>query len=344
MAPVLVECWYANEVEEVERNGVRLGYMGHLIAVLDVLVTNCKVSEKLRALVEETLSREASAAEAAATTDHGMWTALTGERGGLETELDNQNRFLADCNPARMNECEPKDFFIEATDTFQDLESTALSENLDNFLSRYISSDLNSHFFNTVNGWSEDNLDEFEGLADKNWSKFDGEDDEEEAEASTSDPMGFVRPWATSNEGDEEEVEQAQAHSPDHGAALGQKLPGLPAGGSSLSGDGDRGAGAVVASQPVQDSGWANFSSANFADFDTHFNEFAIGTFDGSETEAGQQSGPVVGGGGGAPSLNSTFDVVDQESMDTGAEGDALTATPTTTPITIAVATTDAKW
>lgn len=290
LAPVLVECWYANEVEEVERNGVRLGYMGHLIGILDVLVTNCKVSEKLRALVEETLSKEATSTDPVT---EAMWTALTGAKGNLETELGNQNRFLADCNPARMNECEPKDFFIEATDTFQDLESTALSENLDNFLSRYISSDLNSHFFNTVNGWSDDNLDEFEGLADKNWSKFDGDDDE--GEASGSDPLNFVRPWD-----DDEE----QANSPDGVEAQ-----------SNVECSHDTGAPEAVEAcvsaslQPPQDSGWANFSSANFADFDTHFNEFAIGTFDGTE-------GAASGG-----SLNNTFDV------DPGAEGDVKIVT-----------------
>lgn len=287
---MLVECWYANEVEEVERNGVRLGYMGHLIGILDVLVTNCKVSEKLRALVEETLSKEATSTDPVT---EAMWTALTGAKGNLETELGNQNRFLADCNPARMNECEPKDFFIEATDTFQDLESTALSENLDNFLSRYISSDLNSHFFNTVNGWSDDNLDEFEGLADKNWSKFDGDDDE--GEASGSDPLNFVRPWD-----DDEE----QANSPDGVEAQSNvecsRDTGAPEAAEAC----------VSASlQPPQDSGWANFSSANFADFDTHFNEFAIGTFDGTE-------GAASGG-----SLNNTFDV------DPGAEGDVKIVT-----------------
>lgn len=295
LAPVLVECWYANEVEEVERNGVRLGYMGHLIGILDVLTTNCKVSEKLRALVEETLCQEAT--EAAFNPDQGMWSALTGEKGNLETELENQNRFLADCNPARMSDCEPKDFFIEATDSFQDLESTALSENLDNFLSRYISSDLNSHFFNTVNGWSEDNLDEFEGLADKNWSKFDGEDDDEEAEASTSDPMNFVRPWDTP-EDEEQEVDDPA------GLGLAHKIPeALVSGGGVVVG----GVGAEGVSQP--DSGWANFSSANFADFDTHFNEFAIGTFDGAETEQKTQQ------------MNNTFELAN-ESVEEGGDGD----------------------
>lgn len=298
LAPVLVECWYANEVEEVERNGVRLGYMGHLIGILDVLTTNCKVSEKLRALVEETLCQEAT--EAAFNPDQGMWSALTGEKGNLETELENQNRFLADCNPARMHDLEPKDFFIEATDSFQDLESTALSENLDNFLSRYISSDLNSHFFNTVNGWSEDNLDEFEGLADKNWSKFDGEDDDEEAEASTSDPMNFVRPWDTPQD-EEQEVDDPA------GLGLAQKIPEvLASGGGAVVG--------VVAeggSQP--DSGWANFSSANFADFDTHFNEFAIGTFDGAQMDQGPQQK--------TQQMNNTFELA-SESVEEGGDGD----------------------
>lgn len=288
LAPVLVECWHANEVQELEGNGVRLGYMGHLIGILDVLVTNCNVSEKLRALVDETLSAEAAPGEF-------TWPLLTGEKGQLEGELDNQNRFLADCNPARMNECEPKDFFIEATDQFQDLESTALSENLDNFLSRYISSDLNSHFFNTVNGWSEDNLDEFEGLADKNWSKFDGDDDDD-AEASGSDPLNFVRPWD-----DDEDDDRQRGSSPNEGE---QKDP-MGSGGDAGGGGGG------VGIPPVQDSGWANFSSANFADFDTHFNEFAIGTFDGTE---GTQK--VVPSGGS--SLNNTFDMV----VDPKAEGD----------------------
>lgn len=269
---MLVECWFANEVEEVERNGVRLGYMGHLIHILDVLVTNCRVSEKLRALVEETLAQEATAEDAGC---QAMWSTLVGETGSLEQELGNQNRFLADCNPARMNECEPKDFFIEATDTFQDLEATALSENLDNFLSRYISSDLNSHFFNTVNGW-EDNLDEFEGL-DKNWSKFDGDDEEGEG-CSSTDPLGFARPWE--NDEDAENVAEVSVDK-----TVGPTTIGVLKGNMA----GESGGG--------PDSGWANFSSANFADFDTHFNEFSIGTFDGSAAPSGGDD------------MNNTFDI-----------------------------------
>lgn len=286
LASVLIECWQANEREQVERNGVRLGYMGHLIGILDVLVTNCKVSEKLRALVVETLSNEVPQEDPSGLCNADLWTKVTGEKGALETEMDSQNRFLADCNPCKMNDCEPKDFFIEATDTFQDLESTALSENLDNFLSRYISSDLNSHFFNTVNGWSEDNLDEFEGLADKNWSKFDGDGGE-----SSGNPLSFAAtcPW------DNDEDDQAQP--PDD---LEPKPSGTAAAGSESTGP------------PSSDSGWANFSSANFADFDTHFNEFAIGTFDGTEAAlSGSKSKP-----------STTSDLVD-ENLEAGAKGDA---------------------
>lgn len=241
LAPFLVDCWYTNEVEEVEKNGVRLGYMGHLISILETLAVNCKHSDELRALVEDTLAGDEVQAR---------WTSLLEEKGKLDTELDHQNRFLADCNPARMHECEPKDFFIEATDTFQDLENTALSENLDNFLSRYISSDLNSNFFNAVNGWSVENLDDFEGLADKNWSKFDGDD--EEGDAGSSDEPNFVRPWT-----DEDDM----LNSPERTTDAAHRIEDSAA----------------------TDSGWANFSSANFADFDTHFDEFASASFAGSK-------------------------------------------------------------
>lgn len=270
--------------------------MGHLISIFDALVSSAKVSEKLRALIEETLTLE-EAGEPEKRDYKAMWTKVVdgcGETlGELETELGNQNRFLADCNPCKVNECEQKDFFIEATDTFQDLEPTALAENLDNFLSRYISSDLTSHFFN---GWTEDNLDEFEGLADKNWSKFDGD-----GEAS-SNPMSFASPW--DNEDDDDDQQSPQSSSDDAEAKEGASSP-------------SQSQPQLLQQQSGLDSGWANFSSANFADFDTHFNEFSIGTFDGMETAAA-----AINSSGGSPATtNTTFDKLDG-SLDAGAEGD----------------------
>lgn len=313
MASVLIECWQANEVEQVERNGVRLGYMGHLIGILDVLMTNCKASEKLRALVEETLRKdEDKGGDAGEGSLEALWTKLTGEKGQLDTELGNQKRFLADCNPSKMNDCEPKDFFIEATDTFQDLESTALSENLDNFLSRYISSDLNAHFFNTVNGWSEDNLDEFEGLADKNWSKFDGDGGE-----SSGNPLNFANPWDNDEDANQAPDEPEEKLGGGSGA-----VPGTAASSS--------------------DSGWANFSSANFADFDTHFNEFAIGTFDGTEA-LNASSGSGTMSSAATATTNSTFDKID-ESLDTGAEGDVKNSSLPEEVVEPTTATDSIRW
>lgn len=256
--------------------------MGHLIAVFESLVTNYNMSDSLRALVDSTLT---DAEELA------LWKRIIKEtEGDLDVELDNQKKYLADYNPFK-DEMKPQDFFIQNAMSFQDLEanmSSTISENLDNFLSKYISSDLSSQFFSTMKNWSSDgldeNLDEFEDILDnKNWSKFD---DESGGSASNPVPLFFTNPWDT----DDSEVPGGS----DGPLVIDASLPK-----------------AAEPSAGLDPAGWANFSSANFADFDSHFNPFPIDTF--IPNEEGDEE--VV--------CNATFDKIDDDSEDTLPIGDS---------------------
>lgn len=304
-------------MEQVQNGGHRLGYMGHLISVLDQLVSNYKLSEELRALVDTTLITTSSSDNSTTTaTDEDLmafWTKLTRDDneedpnnsvGDLATELKNQQRNLADYNPFKLSECEPKDYFIESSDTFQDQDlNTTLSENLADFLAQYTNSDMNPGFFHPINGWnSDDNLDEFESVP--NWTKYDAEDANQEAGG-----MDFVTPWDNNGvagaAGTVAKTEARKGFSrlgsnsdddeDDNDNALEDNV--------AVGGD----SGEPNAGQAQIDSSWANFSSANFADFDSHFNGFAVE--EKAKPEEGISSSSSVN--------NRTFDKNDFWNLDT---------------------------
>uniref|UniRef100_A0A6B2EKT0 Putative serine/threonine-protein phosphatase 6 regulatory subunit 3 isoform x3 n=1 Tax=Phlebotomus kandelakii TaxID=1109342 RepID=A0A6B2EKT0_9DIPT len=225
----LLDCWMYNESEQEKNQGRRLGYMGHLIQMLDSLVSCYTMSEELRALIDSTLLED----------EMVLWRKITAEEEGeLMAEMRQQKRFLADNNPFQDdNNVGPKDFYNEASDTFNDfgdpmhsaideMPNMANSEAIDNFFSAYISSDLSSSILNNLK-WPDDDIlarddEEFESP----WSKDDDNKD--------SNSLTVINPW-------DSEVAPSN-HNP----------------------------------QPTSDSGWANFSSDNFADFDTHFNQFTV--------------------------------------------------------------------
>ncbi|XP_059614467.1 serine/threonine-protein phosphatase 6 regulatory subunit 3 [Phlebotomus argentipes] len=221
----LLDCWMYNESEQEKNQGRRLGYMGHLIQILDSLVSCYTMSEELRALIDSTLTED----------EMVLWRKITADEeersGELTVEMRQQKRFLADHNPFQDdNNVGPKDFYNEASDTFNDFGDTmhsaideipnmANTEAIDNFFSAYISSDLSSSILNTLKVWPDE-----EEAFESEWSK---EEDSKEANL-----VNFISPW-------------------DSNVAPVREQP------------------------PLVDSGWANFSSDNFADFDTHFNQFS---------------------------------------------------------------------
>lgn len=101
-----------NESEQETNQGRRLGYMGHLIQILDSLVSSYTMSEELRALIDSTLVED----------EMVLWQKIIAEEDGeLTVEMKQQKRFLADHNPFQDdNNVGPKDFYNEASDTFND--------------------------------------------------------------------------------------------------------------------------------------------------------------------------------------------------------------------------------
>ncbi|XP_055690524.1 serine/threonine-protein phosphatase 6 regulatory subunit 3-B [Lutzomyia longipalpis] len=215
----LLDCWMYNESERETNQGRRLGYMGHLIQILDSLVSSYTMSEELRALIDSTLEED----------ELVLWRKITAvDDGELTEEINMQKRFLADHNPFQANNnVGPKDFYNEASNTFNDFGDTmhsAIDEMpnaIENIFSAYISSDLSSSILNNLKVWPDDEIlacdsEDFESA----WAK---DDDAKDASALT-----FTNPW-------------------------------------------DSEATPIADDVKVCDSGWANFSSDNFADFDTHF-------------------------------------------------------------------------
>ncbi|GAB0092172.1 serine/threonine-protein phosphatase 6 regulatory subunit 3 [Sergentomyia squamirostris] len=228
----LLDCWMYNEKEQEKSEGRRLGYMGHLIQILDSLVSCYAMSDEYRALIDSTLTED----------ELVLWRKITADEDGeLTVEMQQQKRFLADNNPFQDgNNVGSKDYYNEASDTFNDFGDTmhsaideipnmANTESIENFFSAYITSDLSTGLMNNLKVWHDDDLltqdpDDFESA----WAK---DDDSKDANALT-----FINPWDNDCTPISNNAEDSE-----------------PSGG---------------------DSSWANFSSANFADFDTHFNQF----------------------------------------------------------------------
>uniref|UniRef100_A0A1L8DX92 Putative sap family cell cycle dependent phosphatase-associated protein n=1 Tax=Nyssomyia neivai TaxID=330878 RepID=A0A1L8DX92_9DIPT len=227
----LLDCWLYNESEQERNQGRRLGYMGHLIEILDSLVSCYTMSEELCALIDSTLNED----------ERALWQKITAtSEGALMVELAMQKRFLADHNPFQEDtNVGPRDFYNEASDTFNDFGDTmhsAIDEMpnaIDNFFSAYISSDLSSSILNNLKVWPDDEiLGREQEDFDVAWAKDD--DDGKDGSALT-----FTNPW---------DATQTPTNSIDDDGAK------------------------------ECDSGWANFSTDNFADFDTHFSHITAGT------------------------------------------------------------------
>uniref|UniRef100_A0A182R056 Uncharacterized protein n=1 Tax=Anopheles farauti TaxID=69004 RepID=A0A182R056_9DIPT len=93
VAPKLLQLLLDNETESETKKQGRLGYMGHLIDMLDAMATTIKLSEEVRALVLSTLTEE----------EQRMWKErIENEDGELAVTLATQNKFLGNEDPYRI--------------------------------------------------------------------------------------------------------------------------------------------------------------------------------------------------------------------------------------------------
>uniref|UniRef100_A0A182NIH6 Uncharacterized protein n=1 Tax=Anopheles dirus TaxID=7168 RepID=A0A182NIH6_9DIPT len=93
VAPKLLQLYLDNETESEKKSHGRLGYMGHLIEMLDAMATTMKLSEEIRALVQSTLTEE----------EQRIWKVrIENDDSELAKVLEMQKRFLGNEDPYRI--------------------------------------------------------------------------------------------------------------------------------------------------------------------------------------------------------------------------------------------------
>lgn len=94
-----MDCWNANTLsQQLEKEGRRLGYMGHLIDILSAINSTISVSEEFRALILNSLTAANEDGSGESSTDAvvELWNQIL---QACEESLNVQNRLLADCDP-----------------------------------------------------------------------------------------------------------------------------------------------------------------------------------------------------------------------------------------------------
>lgn len=88
---MLLDCWDENTKSTSVPGGRRMGYMGHLIEILNAVQSTIQASEEFCALLEKDLDE--------ITVE--KWRSLLKEN---EEELGKQSRLLADCDPSQQQQ------------------------------------------------------------------------------------------------------------------------------------------------------------------------------------------------------------------------------------------------
>uniref|UniRef100_A0A336K1W1 CSON013505 protein n=1 Tax=Culicoides sonorensis TaxID=179676 RepID=A0A336K1W1_CULSO len=273
----LIDCWKHNE-EVQNSKGQRLGYMGHLIEIFDILVSNVNVSVDLCALIQSTVNED----------EIIKWKSIIESNDGeLAKILTVQKRFLANSNPNELDNSLPKEFLNEnfSEDFYNDFDSN-LQNNLDDFdnFDNDIQYDNNSaKLFDEVCNKNLSIFDMNEEDSSKLW-KIDGEqndlpftfDNRLKLQSTSANPDS---PPDEENDDDDNDIDVKTDFS--HVASqllwsnAQQHLNDNPWGTSSDNSS------SSTSNQP-QDT-WASFPTStndNFADFDSHFADFSSTPFE----------------------------------------------------------------
>ncbi|XP_063699632.1 serine/threonine-protein phosphatase 6 regulatory subunit 3-A [Culicoides brevitarsis] len=281
----LIDCWLHNE-EIQNSKGQRLGYMGHLIEIFDILVSNVNVSVDLCALIQSTVNED----------EIIKWKSLTESGDGeLAKILTVQKRFLANSNPNEIDNSLPKEFLNEnfAEDFYNDFD-TNLQNNLDDFdnFDSDIQFDNNSKLFDEV---CSKNLSIFD-INDEDSSKlWKNDGDQNNLPFTFDNQLKLQSTSANADSPDDDEDNDDDDDERDENfhkvasqllwsnAQQQQQQQNLLQSVASILADNPWGSSSTTtnAAATTGDDGndmksWASFPADNFADFDSHFQSFGM--------------------------------------------------------------------